>query len=150
MHVIGGGDVVPSLKPFLKQDRLVMRGFVKDLDKELRSSDVFLFLNNAGPHLANFTRHVIAWSMGLCLVAHANSRKTLPEMTHMENALIGNTPEEIARMVYLAATDKDVNLRIRRQGRLTFERHFAPRPFVNRIAGIMEDTLKIKGGRTTA
>src|SRR5581483_2605609 len=126
VHVIGAGSVVPALAPYTRQERLVMRGFVEDLDAELRASDVFLLLNNAGPLRAAFTRHVVAWSMGLCLVVHARSRLAIPEIRHLENALVGETPTELARLIRRAATEPALNRRVRAGGRATYERDFAP------------------------
>jgi glycosyltransferase involved in cell wall biosynthesis len=126
IHIIGGGEVAPALRSWLGQKRILLRGFVEDLDAEMRSSDMFLLLNNAGSYHAAYTRHLVAWSLGLCLVAHANSRLAIPEIAHMENALVGSTPGEIAEMVRLAATDPDLNLRLRKGGRATYERYFTP------------------------
>ncbi len=126
VHVIGAGTVVPALAAYTRQDRLVMRGFVEDLDAELRASDVFLLLNNAGALRAAFTRHIVAWSMGLCLVVHARSRLAIPEIRHLDNALVGDTPAELARLVRRAVTDPALNARVRAGGRATYEREFAP------------------------
>ena len=127
VHVFGGGQIAPSLRPHLEHPRVVRRGFVQDYDQALRSSDVFLLLNNAGPYRGAHTRQIIAWAMGLCLVVHANSRQAIPETRHLENALVGETPEEIARLIRMAATDPELNRRIRRGGRATYERYFRPR-----------------------
>ena len=126
VHIIGEGQAAPSLRPLLCHERIVLHGFADDLDRELRHSDLFLLLNNAGAYQAAFTRHIIAWSMGLCLVVHAKSRQAIPEIAHMENALIGGTPSEIAEMVFRAATNPELNERIRRGGRATYERRFRP------------------------
>ena len=126
LHVIGGGDAAPSLRPLLRHERIVLHGFVDDLDRALRLGDMFLLLNNAGAYQAAFTRHIIAWSMGLCLIVHAKSRQAIPEIAHMDNALVGETPAEIAELVFRAATDPELNQRIRRGGRATYERRFRP------------------------
>ena len=126
VHIIGGGETVPALRPRLRHPRIVVRGFVKDLDQELLSSDMFFMLNNAGPYQGAHTRQIIAWSMGLCLVVHANARKAIAETRHLENALVGATPAELARLVRLAATDEEVNRRVRAGGRATYERYFTP------------------------
>ncbi|MGK7873261.1 MAG: glycosyltransferase family 4 protein [Xenococcaceae cyanobacterium] len=124
IHIIGGGDVVPTLKPYLQQEHIVIQGFVEDLDRELKSSDMFLLLNNAGPYQAAYTRHIVAWSMGLCLIVHGNSKKAMPEITHGENALVGSTANEVAQMIFLAATDSELNLRVRQGGRNTYQKYF--------------------------
>ena len=126
VHIIGAGTVVPALRPVLEHPRVLLRGFVEDLDSELRSSDVFLLLNNAGSYQAAYTRHVVAWAQGLCLIVHENSCRAIPEIRHMENALIGSTPADIARMVRLAVSDPELNVRLRKGGRGTYERYFTP------------------------
>lgn len=127
IHIIGGGEIPSTLKPYLRHEQVTVRGYVNDLDQELLSSDIFLLLNNAGSYHAAYTRHIVAWAMGLCLIVHVNSREAIPEISHMENALVGSTPDEVAKMIYLAATNHEVNLRIRRGGRATYERYFTPR-----------------------
>lgn len=127
VHVFGGGQLSPALKALANHPRVVFRGFVEDYDAELCSSDIFLMLNNAGPYQGAHTRQIIAWSLGLCLVAHANSRGAIPETQHLENALTGSTPEEIARHIRLAATDTALNHRLRAGGRRTYEQYFRPR-----------------------
>ncbi|GEM_PF-699283 len=126
VHLIGGGELVPSLRSLVHQPGVVVSGFVDDLDGELRESDVFLMLNNAGAYQAAFTRHIMAWSLGLCLVVHANSQRAIPEIAHLRNALVGSTPEELAQLIRLAATDSSLNHRLRQGGRETYERHFTP------------------------
>lgn len=126
VHIIGGGEMVPALRSWLGQPHFLMRGFVENLDAELRSSDVFLLLNNAGSYHAAYSRHLVAWSLGLCLIVHANSRLAIPEISHRENALVGSTPEEIAEQVRVAVTDPDLNRRLRQGGRATYERYFTP------------------------
>ena len=134
VHIIGGGQIVPALRPMLSQPRLLLRGFVEDLDGEFRSSDVFLLLNNAGSYQAAYTRHVVAWAQGLCLIVHENSCRAIPEIRHMENALVGSTPADIARMVRLAATDPELNLRLRKGGRATYEQFFTPAAVAQALA----------------
>ncbi len=126
IQVIGGGEPAESLKPVLDNGRIVMRGFVEDLDRELRASQIFLMLNNSGRYLAAFTRHVVAWSMGLCLVVHSNSVKAIPEIEHMKNALVGDSPAKIAEMIRLASTDMEINHKIRQGGRETYLKYFKP------------------------
>ncbi|MBM4128432.1 MAG: glycosyltransferase [Nitrospira sp.] len=126
MHVIGGGEPVPAVRSLLQHPRIVRRGFIEDLDRELNSASVFLFLNNTGRHLAAYTRHVMAWAMSHCLVVHVNSVKTIPEIVHMENTLVGETLLEIATLIRRAATDAELNAAIRRGGRKTYEEQFKP------------------------
>ena len=126
IHIIGGGEAAPSLKRLLIQEGVIVHGYVEDLDHALRSSDVFLLLNNVGGYRVAYTRHLVAWSMGLCLVVHRNSQEAIPEIQHMENALVGSTADDIANLVALATTNAEVNQRIRAGGKATYEQYFRP------------------------
>lgn len=148
IHIIGDGELPPTLKVLVEQRRIVWRGFVQDLDSELISSDMLLLLNNASPYYNSaFTRHIVAWSMGLCLVVHSNSIKAIPEIRNMENALVGTTPEEIAQLIYRAATDRALNQRVRVGGRATFEKYFAPSVIAARLAQELAEAAQKRNGR---
>lgn len=147
VHIIGGGEVVPTLKPALEHPRIVVRGFVQDLDSELRSSHAFLLLNNVGSYQAAYTRHMVAWAQELCLVVHENSGRAIPEIRHMENALVGGTAVEVARMIHLATTNSEVNLRVRKGGRATYERHFTPAVIARALTDEIERALGARAER---
>jgi glycosyltransferase involved in cell wall biosynthesis len=148
IHIIGDGELPPTFKALIEQNRIIRRGFVPDLDSELVSSDMLLLLNNANPYYNSaFTRHIVAWSMGLCLVVHSNSIKAIPEIRNMENALVGTTPEEIAQLIYRAATDRALNQRMRVGGRATFEKYFAPSVIAARLAQELAEAAQKRNGR---
>lgn len=126
VEIIGGGEVVPALRPLLNQKHVVVRGFVPDLAADLDSSDVILMCNNAGPYQAAFTRHLVAWSRGLCLIVHEKSRLAIPEIAPGSNVLAGSTGAEIARQIQRAVTDQTLNRHIREGGRATYEKYFTP------------------------
>lgn len=138
VHIIGGGQPIASLRPLFHQNHVVVRGFVEDLDAELLSSDVFCILNNAGPYHSAYTRHLLAWSLGLCLIAHRRSTIAIPEVVHERNALVGETGEEIALCIARAATDADLNNRLRLGGRQTYKQHFTPDLIAMRIDKILQ------------
>ena len=133
VHLIGGGEPVPALRGLLDQPHLVRRGYVEDIDAEMRAADALLVLNNAGRYLAAYTRHVIAWSMGMCLVVHANSSQPIPELVPGENALAGGNGREVAEAIRLAVTNRELSGRMRRAGRATYERCFAPAVVAERL-----------------
>lgn len=133
VHVIGGGRLAPPLEPLACQDNLVMRGFVENLAPELESADAFLLLNNVGSISSAYTRHVIAWAMGGCLIVHADSRPPVPELEPGRNALAGRCAGEIAEAVLAVVTDPGLNARLRLAGRQTYEKHFAPLVVAGRI-----------------
>ncbi|MDD5070091.1 MAG: glycosyltransferase family 4 protein [Candidatus Omnitrophica bacterium] len=147
IHIIGGGKPAPGLEPLLKQEKVVVRGFVKDLDEELFQSDIFLFLNNFGPHLAAYSRHMIAWSMKLCLVCHSNSKKTIPQIEHKKNALLGKNSKELAEAIFQAATNRNLNIKVRRGGYDTFQKYFSPDVFMKTITAEAAIVLKERAAK---
>lgn len=144
VHVIGGGELPGSLRSDAEHSCIRMRGYVDDLDEELLSSDMFLLLNNAGPYWAAYTRHVLAWQMGLCLIVHGNSKHAIPEISHMDNALVGFTPRQIAELVNLAATDANVNARVRLGGRATYDKFFTPQRVGSQLSREMQSLVVSK------
>ena len=126
VHVIGGGEPVPVLRPLMTQDRLVVRGFVEDLEAEYDSADAMVLLNSASPDRCAYTRHLIAWSHGLCLIVHEYSRQAIPEIVHLENALVGGSAAEIARLIRLSLTDDATNWKVRSGGLSTYRQYFTP------------------------
>ncbi|MBT7582916.1 MAG: glycosyltransferase [Kordiimonadaceae bacterium] len=144
VHIIGGGNMTEPLQPYLEQENIVVRGYVKDLDSELLDSDVFLFLNNAGPLKSIFSRQIIAWAMGLCLVVHKGSLETLPELEHGKNVLIGSTASELASLVKRVCLDNDLNQNLRQGGRCTYDEHFTPAAVSGKIISIMEELVSSK------
>jgi glycosyltransferase involved in cell wall biosynthesis len=138
VHIIGSGDLLPSLKPRLTHPKVILSGYAEDLDRELEDSDIFLFLNNSGPLIAAYTRHVVAWASGLCLIAHKASTLAIPEITHMENAIVGEAPSQLAESIRQVVVDPDLNRRIRSAGRATYEQHFTPRLVATQVIDIIE------------
>lgn len=147
IHIIGGGTLAPALSSLVEIDqKIILRGFVQKLEEELESCHVFLMLNNVGRYYAAYTRHLVAWSMGLCLIAHENSKKAIPEISHGQNALTGSSGREIAEMIRLAVTDHELNQRLRREGRRTYEQCFTPLIVANNIIKETERVVALKSG----
>ncbi|MEK7137038.1 MAG: glycosyltransferase, partial [Patescibacteria group bacterium] len=126
VHIIGGGEPFPEIESLLHQPNIIRHGFVADLEQELQSADLFCLLNNAGPLRAANTRHLVAWASGLCLVAHEGSREAIPELEHLQNAVLLSGPKEAGKLLVRAATDSALNTVLRRSGRETYERCFTP------------------------
>lgn len=126
VHIIGGGQVMPALRSFTTHPKLHWKGFVEDLESELASADVFCLFNNAGRYKAAYTRHLVAWANRLCLIAHAGSKLAIPEIEHERNALLVQDGMDAARQIVRAATDIDLNQRLRAGGRATYEQFFQP------------------------
>jgi glycosyltransferase involved in cell wall biosynthesis len=136
VHIIGGGEMLPSLKAQFSHPAVVLSGYAEDLDRELDDSDLFLFLNNAGPLRAAYTRHVVAWATGMCLAVHRGSQEAIPEIADRENALVGDNPEQLATSIREIVTDPDLNRRVRTGGRAMYEQRFAPRHIAAQLAEV--------------
>lgn len=142
LDIVGGGSLAAALQPLSRHPRVVMRGFVPDLDREVRSAEAFLILNNAAPFKAAHTRHLVAWSLGACMIVHRDSTLAIPEISDGENALTGGTPREIADLVRRAVTEPDLNARLRKSGRETFLRWFTPTAVASDLAREMLSVIE--------
>jgi glycosyltransferase involved in cell wall biosynthesis len=140
VHVYGAGRPTSKVAAALEHPRVQVRGFVDDIDAELRSAKLFLLMNNNNPDfIAGHTRVLHVWSLGCCLVAHRNMAMAMPEVRHGENALLGETGEEIAELVAEALSNEELRRRIAAGGRETFERSFLPPTVMRRVLEHIED-----------
>lgn len=134
VDICGGGTPVPPVARALEHPRVRALGWVEDIDEKIRSSPVFLIANNNHPDFrVGHTRLLHAWSLGACVVAHRGMALAMPEIVHGENALLGDTGEEIADQVAVALGDVDVRERIAAGGLATFERAFTPQVVVESV-----------------
>ncbi len=86
-----------------------MKGYVKDLDTEIKKSDIFLLCNNVGYHYGGYTRVIYFMSSGAPLIAHKNLSKSMPELKHNYNCMLSENKFEMCE--YLRALISDHNLR---------------------------------------
>lgn len=143
IHLYGAGELLPSVAAGLRHPGVHQRGWVEDIDGELASAKVFLLLNNNNlDFIVGHTRILHAWSLGSCLVAHANNALAMPEIVHGENALLGESGEEIAELVATALEDEELRQRIVAGGRETFERLFLPDVVMNRVVQHLESGVR--------
>jgi glycosyltransferase involved in cell wall biosynthesis len=133
LHILGRGDLIPSLGRLLASPEIRIRGFVDDIDSEMFESAIFLCLNNASPFKVGHTRYLHAWSLGMCVVAHRDAALSMPEMQHRTNCLLGSEPSDIAALVYEAATQKDLRDSLGAAGYATFRHHFTAETVSERI-----------------
>jgi hypothetical protein len=147
VHLYGAGSFAPPVARALDHPRVRNRGFVDDIDAELRAAKVFLLCNNSNADfIAGHTRVLHAWSVGSCLVAHTNMARAMPEIVHGENALLGETATELAEHTAAACRDDELRRRIVEGGRRTWEREFLPETVVRRIVRRIEHDLELRPG----
>lgn len=143
--ICGGGKLAPDLAQALDHPRVKVKGFVDDIDAEMLASGIFLLLNNAGPYTGGYTRVVYASATGACLIAHANLKKSMPELVSGTNCLLGETSAEIAELIKQAMTDESLRRRLGAAARHTYETEYAPRAVAAKLATMVRQDLHEHG-----
>jgi glycosyltransferase involved in cell wall biosynthesis len=141
IHLFGGREPKPFLKPLLKDPHINLRGFVEDLDAEIMSSPVFLISNNHHKFKVGHTRFLHAWSLGACVVAFADCRESMPEIEHGYNALLGKNAEEVAGLVAQALADRSLRRQIGRGGVETLKAQFSPPSITHALIDRMQAAI---------
>jgi hypothetical protein len=67
-----------------------------------------------------------AWSLGACVIAFRDCREAMPEIQHGYNALLGDTAEDIAELIFKALNDQILRRRIGLGGIETLKNSFSP------------------------
>jgi len=137
--IIGKGEPVPTVKPLLEHPLIHRLGWVENIEKEICGSALFLILTNATGFLVPNTRILLGWSLGACVLAHANSALSMPEMRHKENCLLAATPQEMAETIAWALDNPDERERI---GRAGFEL-FSDRFHIEKVMPELIDNLEV-------
>jgi glycosyltransferase involved in cell wall biosynthesis len=137
IHVIGKGGLPKNLKNFAKHKKIIIRGFVKDLDKEINLSDVVLFPNPAEIGLR--CRILNAFANYGCCVIHKSDSIGIPEIKNFKNCLVGNDAKQISDLTFFAIKNKKKRIQIKKNARKTFGFYNSK----NSIKPILEDIKKI-------
>ncbi len=138
MDVFGPGSPHTTVERALANPLIERRGFVDDIDEEIFGSEVFLLANNCCEDFrVGHTRLLHAWTLGACLVAHRNIAVAMPEVVHGQNALLGDTAEEIAAHLATVLEDAALRRRLGDAGRRTYDEIFTPRDVIARTLEIV-------------
>jgi len=138
VSICGGGKMLPDVAKALDNLRVQIKGFVDDIDSEVLASGIFLLLNNAGPYTGGYKRVVYACATGACLIAHANLRKSMPEMVSGRNCLLGETPAEISELIKRAMPDKALRRNLGAAARSTYEIDYAPKAVAAKLLSMSQ------------
>lgn len=141
INVFGGGRPRSKVAEALKQPSIRLRGWVDDLNTEIRHSCAFLVLTNVYGFNVGNTRILLAWSLGTCVIAHTSSALSMPELEHGYNALLGDTAEEIADLVVRVARDVTLRESIGSGGYETFRKYYRSEVVVPRMLEEMKYTV---------
>lgn len=124
IDVFGQGKPGKAVAPGLAYPNIRLRGWVQDIAAEIKDACAFLVLTNVSGFIVGNTRILLAWSLGSCVIAHTDSALSMPEIKHMENALLGNNLDEIASLIELAVKDRELRERIGKGGYETYRKYY--------------------------
>lgn len=124
IDIFGGGRPTAAVEKVLVHPAIRLRGWVDDINSEILRAAAFLVLTNVSGFIVGNTRILLAWSLGSCVIAHRNSALSMPEIQHMENALLGETPDEINDLIYRAIEDPQLRQRIGAGGYATYQKYY--------------------------
>ncbi len=137
IHVIGKGGLPKNLKEFAKHKKIIIRGFVKDLDKEINCSDLVLFPNPAEIGLR--CRILNAFANYGCCIIHKSDSIGIPEIKNFKNCLVGKDAKQISELTLFAIKNKKKRFEIKKNARKTFSSYDSKKS----IKPILEDIKKI-------
>ena len=137
IHILGSGKPQEYVQMAMKSPKVIWRGFVDDIDSEIASADIFLCVNNATQYKVGHTRYLHAWSLGAPVVAHIDATLSMPEIKHMESALLGNNATEIVNGIALLLEDEHLRKKISEGGEKAFLKSFLS----EKVASIVIDKL---------
>ena len=140
--VYGGGKARSLVAAALQRDSIRLRGWVDDLDEELYNSHAFLVLTNVDGFIVGNTRILLAWSLGCCVIAHSASALAMPEIEHMKNALLADTPEGLAELIARVVDDDNLRERIGRGGYETYQKYYLPEAVVSQMLDAMGNCVQ--------
>lgn len=141
VHLFGGGELPASLKALVRDPHIKVRGFVPDLDAEMRSAAMFLVANNSHKFIVGHTRFLHAWSLGCCVVGYAESAKAMPELVNGHNVLLGNNAEEVTALIEKCVSDQQLRQKIGAQGFADCRAKFDPQVVVSRFIEKLDESL---------
>jgi len=144
INVFGCGVPKNKVAGVLNKYSIRLRGWVDDINKEILNSAVFLVLTNVSGFVVGNTRILLAWSLGVPLIAHRDSSRSMPEIIHGENALLGSSANEIADLVYSVYKDPSLGEKIGRGGYETYKKYYSSEIVVPKILGKMEALVSAK------
>lgn len=139
IEALGPGSPDSNIEDAIPDHGLELTGWVDDLEAAIRRADLFLVANNTGTLTTSYTRHLVAWSLGACVVGYRDDALANPEMEHRENILLADDADHMADLVVEAGRDPDLRRRIGRRGFDTYERHFTPEQVGRKIETALQD-----------
>jgi len=123
LHIIGGGDLPKSLMVDFSQYGWIRRvGYLEYLDQAFLDSNAILVPTSIP--LGFRTRISEAFSFGCCVIAHKSNALGMPELIHNRNILLYENSLQFLKCLRLSIYDKDKNLFLGEQARITYENYY--------------------------
>ncbi len=141
IDVFGGGKARNAVSRVIGTPSIRLRGWVDDINVEIVNSIAFLVLTNVYGFNVGNTRILLAWSLGGCVIAHTSSALSMPELEHGVNALLGETPGDLAELVVRVAKEPGLRERIGRGGYETYRRFYRSKSVVPQMIVEIDRTV---------
>lgn len=140
-NIFGRGSFPEKFNSYKNNTLLQIKGFVRDIDKSILRSRFCLILNNAYKNslIGGYTRVIYYFSMNKCLVAHKNLRKSMPELKHNFNCLLGSSPKEIIRLLKIASDNDHLRKKIELNAYNTYIEKYTPNIVFNKILSLSNE-----------
>jgi hypothetical protein len=123
-HIFGDKNIPKNIIPFL-DDKIKVRGYVKDINKEFDTSFLMLNLNSIDEKFPiSNTRILHAWSRGLPVICHKNQALAMPELIHKKNILFAEDESGFISMINLLVEDSNLRLRIINNSLKTLNKYY--------------------------
>lgn len=120
VHIVGGGELTPSLQARLGSHPCVkLRGYVEDLEREYQQAHLNLVA--VSEKLGFRTRLIEAFAYASPSVVHANNRFGMPELLDGQNCLLGANGRQLADAIIQLLGNDQLRQRLEQNARRTFE-----------------------------
>jgi glycosyltransferase involved in cell wall biosynthesis len=131
VRLVGGYSPPPGITRALARPSVELLGHLERTDDEFGGAACLLVPTTVP--LGTRVRILSAFSFGCPVVAHTSNASGIPELRDGDNALLGQTADDLAAGVVRLVRDQVLAERIGTAGRATYEREFHPSVAAARI-----------------
>ncbi len=140
VHLLGGTALQRRVAKLARHPRVFLRGHIADVEPELRAADVILVANTLP--FGYSARVRTALCVGAVIVVHTAVTRTIPELRHEHNCLVGRTPQELVDAIERCFTDTALTWHLRGNARATYEKCFSPEAARGDFEALVNRTLR--------
>lgn len=145
VHIIGSGSWPNEIRDITRNANVFKRGYVENLKREMLSSDLFLVPTPIS--LGIRVRVLTAFSYGQCIVAHRANTYGIPELSHNNNSLLGDSGAQLASLIIDAYKAPLLRKKLEDGARRTYEDFFSPSIAAARILNVVEEMVNDSPGK---